>query len=104
RSDLGVTEHGEAIKALVARGLRAQLKTANLLTGQMAVTLDIFPDTYPQTVGEGDRYPILPTVPGQFDTALRSVNGILDKFAALPFDQLIEQTNATMKSFQSLAA
>lgn len=101
---LGTQEYTDQVKALVARGLRAQLKNGNLLTGQMVVTLDIYPDTYPQTVGEGDRYPILPTIPGQFDSVMRSVNGILDKVSALPIDKLVEQTNATLQSIQSLAA
>ncbi|WP_343712080.1 MlaD family protein [Inquilinus sp.] len=104
RPGLGTGEYADRVKALVARGLRAQLKNGNLLTGQMVVTLDIYPDTYPQTVGEGDRYPILPTIPGQFDSVMRSVNGILDKVSALPIDTLVEQTNATLQSIQSLAA
>jgi paraquat-inducible protein B len=101
---LGPKEYTEQVKALVGRGLRAQLKNGNLLTGQLIVTLDIFPDTYPQTVGEGDRYPILPTVQGQFDSVMRSASTILDKISALPVEQLVDQTNATLKSFQSLAA
>ncbi|MDR6294066.1 paraquat-inducible protein B [Inquilinus ginsengisoli] len=101
---LGPKEYTDQVKALVGRGLRAQLKNGNLLTGQLIVTLDIFPDTYQQTVGEGDRYPILPTVQGQFDSVMRSASAILDKISALPIDQLVDQTNATLKTLQSLAA
>src|SRR3546814_14523430 len=35
------------IKPMVARGLRAQLRTGNLLTGQLYVALDIFPKAPP---------------------------------------------------------
>jgi paraquat-inducible protein B len=95
---------GANVAALVRRGLRAQLKTANLITGQMEVAFDVYPDAQPATLGTGDRYPVIPSIPGQLDSAMRSVNGILDKVSALPLDQLIEQANATLKSFETLAA
>ncbi|WP_343712424.1 MlaD family protein [Inquilinus sp.] len=95
---------GANVAALVRRGLRAQLKTGNLITGQMVVTFDIDPDAPPAELGTGDRYPVIPSVPGQLDSAMRSVNGILDKVSALPLDRLIEQANATLKSFETLAA
>ncbi|WP_225769826.1 intermembrane transport protein PqiB [Inquilinus sp. Marseille-Q2685] len=95
---------GANVAALVRRGLRAQLKTGNLLTGAMVVTFDMDPDAPPAELGTGDRYPVIPSVPGQLDSAMRSINGILDKVSALPLDRLIEQANATLKSFESLAA
>jgi len=95
---------GANVAALVRRGLRAQLKTGNLLTGAMVVSFEMDPDAPPAELGTGDRYPVLPSVPGQLDSAMRSVNGILDKVSALPLNQLIEQANATLKSFESLAA
>lgn len=94
----------EDMADFVRRGLRAQLKTGNLITGQMVVTLDVYPDAAPATLGTGDRYPVIPSVPGQLDSAMRSINGILDKVSALPLNQLIEQANATLKSFETLAA
>ncbi|MFE0758328.1 intermembrane transport protein PqiB [Inquilinus sp. NPDC058860] len=95
---------GNYIADFVRRGLRAQLKTGNLITGQMVVTLDLYPDAAPAELGTGDRYPVIPSVPGQLDSAMRSINGILDKVSALPLDRLVEQANATLKSFETLAA
>jgi paraquat-inducible protein B len=95
---------GANVEALVRRGLRAQLKTGNLLTGAMVVTFDVDSDAPPAELGTGDRYPVIPSVPGQLDSAMRSINGILDKVAALPLDQLIQQADATLKSFETLSA
>jgi len=36
-------EREERLKTLIGRGLRAQLRTGNLLTGQVYVALDFFP-------------------------------------------------------------
>ena len=56
----------ENTRMLVARGMRAQLQSANLLTGQMQVALTIVPDAAPAEMRvEGDVL-VLPTVPGQF--------------------------------------
>jgi paraquat-inducible protein B len=95
---------GEYMPELIRRGLRAQLKTASLLTGQLMVSLDFVPDAPPATLGTGDRYPVIPTVPGEFDAAVKSINGILEKVSALPLDQVVQQANATLKSFQDLAS
>ncbi|MGL4959833.1 MAG: intermembrane transport protein PqiB [Inquilinus sp.] len=95
---------GDQIAALVRRGLRAQLKTANLITGQTVVTLDMIPDAAPAELGTGDRYPVIPSVPAPLDSAMRSINGILDKVSALPLDKLVNQASDTLKSFETLAA
>ena len=53
--------------ALVERGLRAQLKSGNLLTGELLVDLDFHPKG---PAGEADRsgtYPEIPTVPAQME-------------------------------------
>jgi paraquat-inducible protein B len=89
---------------LVRRGLRAQLKTASLLTGQLMVSLDFMPDAPPATMGTGERYPVIPSVPGEFAAAVRSVNGILEKISALPLDKVVQQVDATLKSFETLSA
>jgi len=94
---------GEQLAALVRRGLRAQLKTANLITGQTVVALDMVPGAAPAELGTGDRYPGIPSIPAPLDSAVRSINGILDKVSALPLDKLVDQANGTLKSFETLA-
>jgi paraquat-inducible protein B len=95
---------GEYMPELVRRGLRAQLKTASLLTGQLMVSLDFMPDAPPATMGTGERYPVIPSVPGDLAAAMRSVNGILEKISALPLDKVVQQADATLKSFETLTS
>lgn len=92
------------LKSLVAKGLRAVVKTSNYLTGQSVVSLDIDPKAPPAQLGSGDAYPVIPTSPNQFDSVLRSVNDVLDRISKLPLDKLVNQANDTMKSFHDLAA
>jgi paraquat-inducible protein B len=53
---------------LVKRGLRAQLRTSNLITGQLFIALDFFPDAPPAEIVETGPYPQLPTVPTQLES------------------------------------
>jgi paraquat-inducible protein B len=94
---------GNLIGALVRRGLRAQVKSGNLITGQAVVSLDIDPKASPAELGTGDRYPVIPSVPNQFDSALNSINAILDRISKLPLDKLVGQADSTLQSFQTLA-
>jgi paraquat-inducible protein B len=77
---------------LVAKGLRAQLVSANLLTGQRAIELDFDPDASPAQVNWAKPYPQLPTVESSgIGQVTRSANKLLTKLSALPLDQLVGQ-------------
>jgi len=54
-------ERGNEI--LVEKGLRAQLKQGNLLTGQLYIDVDMYPDEPPRKIIYGGSYPELPTIP-----------------------------------------
>lgn len=55
------------LDALVAQGLRARLDLKSIVTGQLAVSLDMYPDTPVRRVGvDGSLYE-LPTVPSTLD-------------------------------------
>jgi len=52
------------MELLVARGLRAELQTASLLTGTKVVTLAFHPRAPKARLEFGGRYPELPAIPG----------------------------------------
>ena len=79
---------GELLPGMVQRGLRAQLRSANLLTGQLMVAFDIFPDAEPATIVRAGPYPKLPTLPNEFENITRSASQTVEKIAALPLDQI----------------
>ncbi len=80
---------------LVAQGLRAQLVSANLLTGQRAIELDFVPNAPPAQITWVKPYPELPTVEASgIAQVTRSANRLLTKLTALPLAQLVEQVRA----------
>jgi paraquat-inducible protein B len=83
-----VTSTRALLDKLVARGLRAQLRNANLLTGQLYVGLDFFPRAPPARLDWGQEPLLLPTTGGGLDELQGSLTRILAKIERLPTDQL----------------
>ena len=90
---------------LVAKGLRAQLVSANLLTGQRAIEFDFDDDAAPAPVVWAKPYPELPTVEGSgIGQITHSASKLMNKLAALPLDQLVGQIRAMVGHADSLVA
>jgi paraquat-inducible protein B len=76
------------IDALVAHGLRAELKTGNLLTGQQFVDLDVHQDAPKEKIAWNPQPAIFPTVSSGLNDLQDSVAAIAKKLSKVPFDQL----------------
>jgi paraquat-inducible protein B len=76
------------IHELVAKGLRARIKTANLLTGMKAVDFELIEDAEPAEIILGDRYPELPTASGSFDGMATRIARIVDRVDQVPIDSI----------------
>ena len=95
------------IDALVAHGVRAQLRTGNLLTGSLYVSLDFFPGAPPVQVDWSQTPVQLPTTSGQFEATEATVENIIKKLDKVPFQDIgeelqkaIEQLNSTLVTAQ----
>ena len=89
------------LQNMVQRGLRAQLRTGNLLTGQLYVSLDFFPQAKPAEMRsvQGDLME-LPTVGNSLDEFQQQIAEILAKINKVPFDQIgrdLQRTLAGMR-------
>jgi paraquat-inducible protein B len=99
------------IQELVARGLRGQLQTVSLVTGQESVNFDFQPDTPMRLVNVQTDVPQLPTVPSDIEQLKVTVSGVLAKISKLPLEQLIallgdvlQNANQTLKGASDLVA
>lgn len=63
----------------VKEGLRAQLKTGNLLTGQLFVDADFFPDAKPYKIDWSKSPPEFPTEPTELGEITHNIKDILKK-------------------------
>jgi paraquat-inducible protein B len=86
------------IDSLVAHGLRAELKTGNLLTSQKFVALDMYRDAPKDRVGWMQQPAIFPTISGGLEDIQDSVGVIAKKLSKVPFDQLSARLMNAMAS------
>ncbi|AMV70892.1 MlaD family protein [Desulfuromonas carbonis] len=83
------------IDLLVKRGLRAQLQMLSLVTGQLFVQLDIFPESEAHFVGKGGDYQEIPTVLSSFEEVSKTLEQI-------PLDQLVQKVVTTLDGLENL--
>ncbi len=76
------------IRQLVEKGLRAQLRSGNLLTGQLYVALDIFPDAPKVKIDIARKLPEIPTIPGTFEELQETLTGIVKKLDKLQIEEI----------------
>ncbi|SDI55985.1 intermembrane transport protein PqiB [Paraburkholderia phenazinium] len=81
---------------LVAHGLRGQLKTGNLLTGQLYVALDFFPNAQKANVDWSANPPELPTVPGGLQSLQDSITTLVAKLNKIPFEGIGNNAQKTL--------
>ena len=94
----------EGARVAVRNGLRAQLKTGSLLTGQLFVDLDYYPDAPAAELAMDGRYPELPTVPTELAVIAKSVNEILEKLAALPLESMVDDVRRLIRATEGVIA
>lgn len=94
----------QLIDRMISHGVRAQLRTGNLLTGGLYIAFDVFPDAAPTSV-DWSRAPVqLPTMPGQLEAVEQSVASILKKVDALPIGELTAGLNRSIASLEETLA
>ncbi|RZT04149.1 paraquat-inducible protein B [Duganella sp. CF402] len=92
----------QLLERLVARGFRGQLRTGNLLTGQLYVALDFFPNAAPAKVDMTADVPEVPTVPNSLDELQTQIASIARKLDKVPFEDIGKNLRDTLKSVDVL--
>lgn len=95
-------EHYPILSRLVREGLRAQLQTGNLLTGELYVDLAIQPGAPAATLDTSGPVPILPSTPNALEALQASATDIMGKIASLPIQDLVDSLNHTASGLQEI--
>jgi paraquat-inducible protein B len=94
----------DVTRALVQRGMRVQIHTANYLTGQMYLGMDFVPGAPAAEPSlEPDGTIVLPGLAGGFDNVLASVTEISQKLARVPFDQIGQNLDTALRGVAAIA-
>ena len=91
----------DMMQKLIDKGLRAQLQTGSLLTGQLLVDLDFHPKSkIVLSTNNSSIYPEFPTTASSLDQFTHSAQAIMEKIAKLPLEELSAEATNTLKSLQ----
>jgi paraquat-inducible protein B len=90
----------QVMAQLVARGLRAQAKTGNLLTGQLYISLEFAPNAKPVNFDVTARPVEIPTIPGSLDKLQEQLQNVVDKISKLPIEQIAANLNGNLAELQ----
>lgn len=86
----------ERLRLLSQSGLRAELRSGNLLTGQLYVALDFFPKAKSVSV-DLNKNPIeLPTTPNSLDELQMQVQEIVGKLNKVPYQEIATDVRTTL--------
>lgn len=93
-----------ALEKLVIKGLRAQLKTGSLITGQLLVEFDIHKDAPPAEAKQTAHYTELPTIPAPLERITASLAQILENLQKLPIEKIGDELLATVQGSNRLVS
>jgi len=92
-----------AMERLVAGGLRAQLKSGNLLTGQLLVALDMHPDAPPAQIAWREPYPEMPTIPTPMEEITADLGEIVQKIDRMPLEEIGAELRDSLAALSDLS-
>lgn len=91
----------QLLDRMVGRGFRAQLKSANLLTGQLYVALDFFPKAAKTQIDWSKKPVQLPTAPGALEDIQQTLGNIATKLEKVPFDTIGNDLSRVLKTLDT---
>jgi paraquat-inducible protein B len=96
--------HQDMLIALIKRGLRAQLQTESLVTGQLFVQLDLYPALpLKEDIVDQATYLIeIPTIPTTMQEVTQAARKGLAKLAELPLEEIVTRLNGTLHGIEQL--
>jgi paraquat-inducible protein B len=88
--------HGQFIEELIKKGLRGQLELQSIVTGQLMINVDFFPNTPARFVSLDTKYPEIPTIPSPLDEMLKTAQ-------ELPLKELFDRLLKSIGGIEKIA-
>jgi paraquat-inducible protein B len=94
-------ERAKRAQYLVERGLRAQLRTGNLLTNQLYVAIDFYPNA-PKVKFDSSKTPFeIPVIPGSLDDLQATLSNVASKLDRIPYEQIAADLQKALASMDA---
>lgn len=91
----------EILDTMMGQGLRAQIRSANILTGTRFIALDFFPGL-PLYAIDWHRQPTqIPTIAGTVEELELNIGRVIKKIDRIPFEEIGKDTQKTLESLNT---
>jgi paraquat-inducible protein B len=102
---------------LLQKGFRAQLKSGNLITGELYIDLNLYPDLPPAPLRKEYEFYVIPSIPATIESLKHNLQIVLKQIASIPFKEIgdemkdilvnirtttIPQVNSSVKTIDNL--
>lgn len=85
-------------RQVAEKGLRAQLRSGSLISGQLYVALDFFPSAPKAEIDWSQKPPRFPTVPGETAELQAKLKSVLAKLERVPMEEIGNETRQAIAS------
>ncbi|WP_031319444.1 intermembrane transport protein PqiB [Pseudomonas tolaasii] len=92
------------IGQMVSRGLRAELRSANLLTGQLYISMNFVPGAEPVVFDRAAKPMQIPTVLGSLDKVQEQLEAFVGKLSKIPIDEIAYNLNGSLGQLKKTLA
>ncbi|MDH4584490.1 MCE family protein [Pseudomonas sp. BN415] len=99
---------GLLLAGFIEHGLRAQARSGNLLTGQLYISLDFYPDAEKAAFDPNQTPFMIPTVPGSLEKVQEQLQQMVNRINALPLERIannldgnLSELNRSLKQFNT---
>jgi len=93
----------EAARFLTEKGLRAELQSTSLVTGQLYIDLDFRPELAPRRLDMPTRYPQIPTAPTKLQLLGNRIEKLATALSDLPLAEIARDLSGTLLAVRDLA-
>ncbi|KMJ54698.1 mammalian cell entry protein [Vogesella sp. EB] len=93
-----------SLKQMVTNGLRAQLRSGSLITGQLFVALDFFRDAKPAQLGHEQDIDVMPTIPGDLEELQAMMQRIARKLDKMPLESISAGLDQSVHELRAMLA
>ncbi|GGX77233.1 paraquat-inducible protein [Vogesella alkaliphila] len=93
-----------SLKQMVANGLRAQLRSGSLITGQLFVALDFFRNARPAQLGHEQNMDVMPTIPGDLEELQAMMQRIAHKLDKMPLESISAGLDQSVHELRGMLA
>jgi paraquat-inducible protein B len=81
--------------------LRAKLATLSLVTGQLYIEFDFFPDTEAKLYGFNSKHPEFPTLPSAIEELESVIRTVVNSVKDLPFREILDKLASAVEAISS---